>query len=99
MAGVLITERRGRVLVATLARAPVNALNDELIAALDKAVDEACADDTLTVLHLRSEQRVFCAGADLALMHDCLATPQGPQAMTDVVQRMQRLFLRLETQI
>lgn len=97
MAGVLTTERCGRVLVVTLARPPVNALNDELIAALDAAVDEACADDTLAVLHLRSEQRVFCAGADLALMRHSLATPQGPQAMTDVVQRMQRLFMRLET--
>jgi enoyl-CoA hydratase/carnithine racemase len=74
----------------------VNALNDELISALDAALSEAIADDGLVLLHLRSEQRAFCAGADLALMQDCFATPQGPDAMTELVRRMQRLFMRLE---
>jgi enoyl-CoA hydratase/carnithine racemase len=91
------TERRGRVLVATLARPPVNAIDGELIAALDAVLDRAIGDDDLSVLHLRSEQRAFCAGADLALMRDCFATPQGPDAMTDLVRAMQRLFARLET--
>jgi enoyl-CoA hydratase len=97
MASLVATERMGRVLVATLSRPPVNAFNDELIAALDAVVDAAIADDTVTLLHLRSEQRAFCAGADLALMQACFATPAGPDAMTEVVRRMQRLFLRLET--
>jgi enoyl-CoA hydratase/carnithine racemase len=96
MDAVLCTQRRGSVLVATLARAPVNALNGELIDALHRAIDEALADDGLTLLHLRSEQRAFCAGADLALMHDCFATPQGPEVMTALVRRMQQLFQRLE---
>ncbi|HEX6363867.1 MAG TPA: enoyl-CoA hydratase/isomerase family protein, partial [Albitalea sp.] len=34
---------------------------------------------------------------DLALMEACFATPEGPEAMTDVVRRMQRLFARLES--
>ncbi len=97
MTAVLHTERQGRVLVATLARAPVNALDDQLIGALDAALDTACDDESLTLLHLRSEQRAFCAGADLALMRDCFATPEGPAEMTEVVRRMQRLFMRLET--
>jgi enoyl-CoA hydratase/carnithine racemase len=91
------TERIGRVLVATLARPPVNALNDELIAALATALERAIADDDIAVLHLRSDQRAFCAGADLALMQECFATPEGPEVMTEVVRRMQRLFRRLET--
>lgn len=93
---VLKLERQGRVLVATLQRPPVNALDDTLIAALDAAVTQASADEGLVLLHLRSEQRAFCAGADLALMRDCFATPQGPDAMTAVVLRMQQLFARLE---
>lgn len=97
MQGPLKTEQIGRVLVATLQRPPVNALDDALLAALGAAVDRAAADDGITLLHLRSEQRAFCAGADLALMHGCFATPQGPDQMTAVVQRMQRLFLRLAT--
>jgi enoyl-CoA hydratase len=90
------TERIGRVLVATLSRAPVNALDDALIAQLHAVLDAAIADAGVTVLHLRSDQRSFCAGADLALMRDCLATPQGSDAMTAVVLRMQRLYARLE---
>lgn len=93
---MLTVERNGRVLVATMRRAPVNALNDELIAALDAALERAGAEDGVTLLHLRSDERAFCAGADLALMHDCMQSAAGVQTMTEVVQRMQRLFDRLE---
>lgn len=96
MAALVSTERVGRVLVATLSRAPVNAFDDALIAALDAVLDQATADDGVALLHLKSDQRSFSAGADLALMQDCFATPQGPDAMTALVRRMQRLFLRLE---
>lgn len=94
---MLTVERSGRVLVATMRRAPVNALNDELIAALDAALEQACAEDGVTLLHLRSDERAFCAGADLALMHDGMRSAAGVQTMTEVVQRMQRLFDRLES--
>jgi len=85
------------VLVATLSRPPVNALDDKLIAELDAVVERAIQDDDVAVLHLRSDQRVFSAGADLALIEACFATPQGPDAMTDVVRHMQRLYWRLES--
>ena len=97
MDALVHTERRGRVLVATLARPPVNALDDRLIAALDAALDRAIDDDAVTVLQLRSEQRAFSAGADLSLIESCFATPQGPDAMTEVVREMQRLYARLES--
>jgi enoyl-CoA hydratase len=97
MATMVLTEQIGRVLVATLARPPVNALDDKLIAELDAVVERAIQDDDVAVLHLRSDQRVFSAGADLALIEACFATPQGPDAMTDVVRHMQRLYWRLES--
>jgi enoyl-CoA hydratase len=90
------TARVGRVLVATLSRPPVNALDDTLIAQLHAVLDIAIADEGVAVLHIRSDQRVFCAGADLALIRNCFATPQGPDAMTEVVRHMQRLYQRLE---
>jgi len=93
---MLGVQKFGRVIVASLTRPPVNALNDELIDALDAALDQALADENVTLLHIRSEQKVFCAGADLALMQRCFATPDGPDAMVELVQRMQRLFARLE---
>ena len=93
---MLTVEKNGRVAVATLCRPPVNALDDALIARLDAALDQIVDDDEVTVLHIRSDQRVFCAGADLALMRACFSAAGGPDAMLDVVGRMQRLFARIE---
>jgi enoyl-CoA hydratase/carnithine racemase len=96
MAPLVGVEKQGRVLVATLSRPPVNAINDALVAELDAVLDRAIDDTGVAVLHLRSDQRVFSAGADLALIESCFATPQGPDAMTEVVRNMQRLYRRLE---
>ena len=97
MAAPLVAiERRDRVLVATLSRAPVNALDDTLIDALHAVLDVAIADAGIAVLHIRSAERVFSAGADLALIRQCFETAGGPDAMTEVVRHMQRLYERLE---
>lgn len=97
MDSIVCSERRDHVLVATLARAPVNALDDALLAALGEVLDAAIADEAITVLHLRSAQKAFCAGADLTFMRACLATPEGTETMLALVRRMQALFARLET--
>lgn len=97
MTPTVTTERSGRVLIATMSQPPVNALGEALIAGLEAAIDAAIADDEITLLHLRSDQKAFCAGADLALMRECFTTPQGPDAMVEVVRRMQALFDRLES--
>lgn len=94
-ASVLI-ERVGRIVVATLSRPPVNALNDELIERLDAVLDHVIEDQEVVVLHIRSDQQAFCAGADLALMQSCFGTLEGPDVMLDLVRRMQRLFARIE---
>ncbi len=93
---MLSTKRAGHVVTVTMSRAPVNALDDALIAQLDAVLDEIAADEEAAVLHLRSNQKAFCAGADLALMRGCLSSPEGPDAMIAIVRRMQRLFRRLE---
>lgn len=95
---LLSTERVGRVMVATLSRAPVNALNDELIARLYALLDAVVADPEIAVLHLRSDQEAFCAGADLVQMHSRFTTADGHGAMIEMVRHMQRLFKRLETE-
>lgn len=90
-------ERIGRVVIATMSRRPVNAMNDELIERLDAILDQAIDDREVVVLHIRSDQPVFCAGADLALMQSCFGTFEGPDVMLDLVRRMQRLFARIES--
>lgn len=93
---MLNTERIGRVQVATLSRAPVNALDRVLIERLDQLLDALSADPQISVLLIRSDQKVFCAGADLALMKSCFDSTHGIEAMVELVRRMQRLFERLE---
>ncbi|HEX6019210.1 MAG TPA: enoyl-CoA hydratase/isomerase family protein [Burkholderiaceae bacterium] len=95
-APLISAQRAGAVLVVTLQRAPVNAINDSLLAQLEAVLDEVEADDTLAVLHLRSACKVFCAGADLAAIRSCVATSLGREAMLATVRRMQRVFARLE---
>jgi len=90
-------ERTAGVLTATLSRTPVNAIDDTMLAQLDAVLDQAQGDEQISVLHIRSTQKVFCAGADLALMRACFATPQGTTEMVAVVERMQRVFARLES--
>ncbi|MCC6193768.1 MAG: enoyl-CoA hydratase/isomerase family protein [Burkholderiales bacterium] len=92
---MLTTERSGGVLVATLARTPVNAIDAAVLAHLEAALRQAEADETVTVFHLRSGLPVFCPGADLALMRECLAQAGAAHAMVDVVIGMQRVFARL----
>jgi enoyl-CoA hydratase/carnithine racemase len=94
---MVLTERIGAVLVATLSRPPVNAFDDELIARLDAVLDQVAAEPGVAVLHIRSDQRAFCAGADLAFMQACFATAEGPEVMVGVVRRLQRLFARIES--
>jgi enoyl-CoA hydratase len=89
--------RSAGVLTLTLSRSPVNALNDALVDALEAALEAACADEKITVVHLRSACKVFCAGADLELMSESIATPQGLERMLALVKRLQRLGARLET--
>ena len=93
---MISVERKGSVAVATISRPPANALNEELVSRLEQVVKEAAGDASITVLHLRTDQKIFCGGADLAFMQTCFSTPEGPQAMLEVVRRLQRLFDQME---
>ena len=63
---VLLSEDVGAVRRLTLNRpASLNALNDELLEALDEALAAAAADASVRVLILRGAGRAFCAGYDL----------------------------------
>jgi len=75
---VLLTERRGRVLVMTLNRPDQrNALNSELSDALKDALEQLDADGELTAGVLTANGKNFCAGMDLKEF----ATKGPPMAM------------------
>ena len=61
---MLSVEVNGGVMVATLSRPPVNALNEALIDRLDAVLDQAVANESVCVLHIRSDQKPFFAELD-----------------------------------
>lgn len=60
------TTREGHVAVVTFARPPYNFVDLALIEAIGAAFEAADAEREVRAIVLRSQGRVFCAGADLA---------------------------------
>ncbi len=83
-------------LLVTLARPPVNAINREWIERFDAILDELATRSGVSVVVIRSSQRLFSAGADLKLMRDCFGGETGLAEMVETVRRMQRLYDRIE---
>jgi enoyl-CoA hydratase/carnithine racemase len=86
----------GPVAVATLCRAPVNAIDDAWVARLDEILDGLERAEHVSVLVLRSSVRVFSAGADLALVRARLDTEAGRSRMVAFVRALQQCYARLE---
>lgn len=87
---------QGRVARLTMQRAPVNAINNEWVAAFNRALDEIAAQKELAVLHLCSDQKAFCAGADLAQVQTRFAMENGADVMVQDIRGFHQLFDRIE---
>ena len=71
MKDILLSEIKDRVAVITLNRPDKkNALNPEMVTALDEAVTAASADPDVKIILLQANGDVFCAGADLAVLKE-----------------------------
>jgi methylglutaconyl-CoA hydratase len=70
-----------------------NALNGELVEALQGALEDARTDPSVRVVLLRGEGPDFCSGADLAELERM--AEQGPEASLADAERMGRLFLSM----
>ncbi|HUG04843.1 MAG TPA: 3-hydroxyacyl-CoA dehydrogenase NAD-binding domain-containing protein [Steroidobacteraceae bacterium] len=95
-APAIVLELEGPLAVATLARAPVNAIDEAWLARLDEILGMVEASDRAAVLLVRSSARAFSAGADLALMRSRMADAAGRTRMVAFVREIQRVFARLE---
>jgi enoyl-CoA hydratase/carnithine racemase len=84
------------VATVTLARPPVNAISEAWVAAFQSALDDLLVRGGWTVLHLRSSQKVFCAGADLKEVRARIDALDGPDRMYAYVAGIQRLYARIE---
>jgi len=83
----------GPVAIATLSRPPVNAIDEGWIARLREVVAMA---GQARVLLIRSSEKAFSAGADLALMRSRFDSAQGRVQMVAFVREMQRAYASLE---
>lgn len=84
------------VATLVLSRPPVNAVSDEVVTLFEAKLDELMARTDWKVLHLRSDQKVFCAGADLAEVRARFDAPDGPELTRRYVTRLQQLYKRIE---
>jgi enoyl-CoA hydratase/carnithine racemase len=86
----------GALAVLTLARPPVNAIDEAWLERMEGALDALERADRVAVLLVRSSERAFCAGADLVLMRSRFATAEGRAQMIAYVRRLQGAYARLE---
>ena len=93
---IFLTSTADGVATLTLSRPPVNAISEEWVRAFDAKLDELARGPRFTVLHLRSDQKVFCAGADLKEVHERMDGADGPDRMYAYVANIQRLYARIE---
>jgi enoyl-CoA hydratase len=88
--------QRGRIAIATLSRPPVNAIDDAMIAGFHAILDSLQSNDDWQVLHIRSAQKVFAAGADLALIRSWKDAASPTAALCGYIERLQGLYERIE---
>ena len=86
----------GALATCTLSRPPVNAIDEEWLARLNEALGKLARASEIGALHIRSTERAFCAGADLALMRSRMESADARARFVEFVREMQRVFARLE---
>jgi len=86
----ILAERSDGVLEVALNRPEsLNAINHELVAGLSEQLDIAAGDDDVRAMLLRGEGRGFCAGGDIRLFVETLATDGGiPRSLPDGLHAM-----------
>jgi len=90
------TNTAGAVTTLTLCHPPVNAISEEWVRAFEAKLDALADGPPCSVLHIRSDQKVFCAGADLKEVRGRMDAPDGADRMYAYVAGMQRLYARIE---
>jgi len=93
---MFVINRQGGITTLTLSSPPVNAISETWLQAFDSRLDEVVADPQCSVLHIRSDQKVFCAGADLTEVRERIDAADGADRMYAYVAAIQRLYARIE---
>lgn len=93
---VVLVERRGAAAWVTFNRAEaLNAIDGDVVEALDRALDEAADDDAIRALVVTGAGRAFCAGADLRYVGG-LDRAAFASALAAFSRRASTMYARLE---
>ena len=93
---MFLTATKDAVTTLTLSHPPVNAISEEWVRTFDAKLDQLVKGPRFTVLHIRSDQKVFCAGADLKEVRARIEASDGADRMYAYVASIQRLYARIE---
>jgi enoyl-CoA hydratase/carnithine racemase len=94
--GFIRVDRQDGVMTWTLRRAPVNAISQDWLTEAEGALERIESDSSCSVLHIRSDQKAFSAGADLNEMRARMEMPDGADRMYAYVASIQRVFARIQ---
>src|SRR5450759_3393430 len=93
---MFLTHTADAVATLTLKHPPVNAISEEWVRGFEAKLDELGSGPRCTILHIRSDQKVFCAGADLKEVRARMDAADGADRMYAYVAGIQRLYARIE---
>ncbi len=85
----------GAITTLLMSRPPVNAIDPAFVLAFHKALDQI-EQAKPTIVVIRSDQKCFSAGADLALIQGFFSQAGGTAGMVAYVKTLHTLFDRLE---
>ncbi len=85
----------GAIATILMSRPPVNAIDHAFIEALNGALDEIDKAKP-TAIVIKSDQKCFSAGADLAMIQGYFSKPNGTAEMVDYVKALHSVYNRLE---
>ena len=93
---MIVLTKRGAVGVLTLARAPVNAIDELLLEDLEKAYEQIRADQTVRAVVVRSAQRFFSPGVDISMIHRLARGSRGTESLLAFNRRLQGFYAMWE---
>ena len=92
---MITASHAGAITTILMSRPPVNAIDPSFVTAFGKVLDEVeRAKPTIVVI--RSDQKCFCAGADLGLIQSYFSKSGGTAEMVAYVRTLHAWFDRLE---
>jgi enoyl-CoA hydratase/carnithine racemase len=93
--GELAVERKGGILIITMARPDKrNSLSEAMLASLQAAIDGAAQDESVRVVVLASQGPTFCAGHDLKEFTSHRGDPDRGRAYHELIMRQCAALMR-----